>query len=138
VADIDTSLISDYVDVIANCLQKDLHSAEILTLLEIMLKIYRKYPEKMNTAIPGLFVCLRNIDATVRENAYFILESIAMLHPEFFKDHTKDLNLALGGLNLDERIYACKIIKNIANKDPIIVVDSYESLSYLEKQPSFP
>jgi DNA integrity scanning protein DisA with diadenylate cyclase activity len=132
VADTDTGLISDYVDVIASCLKKDLHSAEILNLLEIMLKIYRKYPEKMNTAVPGLFVCLRNIDATVRENAYFILESIAMLHPEFFKGHTKELNLALGGLNLDERIYSCKIIKNIANKDPMIVVDSYEILSYLE------
>lgn len=132
VADIDTGLISDYVDVIASCLKKDLHSAEILTILEIILKIYRTYPEKTNTSVPGLFVCLRNIDATVRENAYFILESIAVLHPEFFKGHTKELKLALGGLNLDERIYACKIIKNIANKDPNIVEDLYELLSYLE------
>ncbi len=132
VADIDTGLISDYVDVIASCLQKDLHTGEILNLLEIMLKIYRKYPEKMSIAVPGLFVCLRNIDATIRENAYFILESIAMLHPEFFKGRTKELNQALGGLNLDERIYACKIIKNIAYKDPKMVEDSYEILSYLE------
>ena len=132
VADTDTGLISDYVDVIAGCLKKDLRSAEILTILEIILKIYRTYPEKMNTSVPGLFVCLRNIDATVRENAYFILESIAVLHPEFFKGHTKELKLALGGLNLDERIYACKIIKNIANKDPTIVEDLYELLSYLE------
>jgi DNA integrity scanning protein DisA with diadenylate cyclase activity len=132
VADTDTGLISDHVDVIASCLQKDLHTGEILNLLEIILKIYRIYPEKMSITVPGLFVCLRNIDATVRENAYFILESIAMLHPEFFKGSTKELNLALGGLNLDERIYACKIIKNIANKYPKIVEDSYESLSYLE------
>lgn len=132
VSDTDTEFISDYVEVIAGCLQKDLHTAEILNTLEIILKIFKKYPEKMKIAVPGLFVCLRNIDATVRENAYFILESIALLQPEFFKGHTKELNLALGGLNLDERIYACRIIKNIANKDPYIVEDSYESLSYLE------
>ncbi len=132
VADIDTGLISDYLDVIVSCLQKNLHTAELLNALEIILKIYRTNPEKMNIAVPGLFVCLRNIDANVRDNAYVILESIAMLHPEFFKDHTKELNLALGGLNLDERIYACKLIKNIANKDPKIVEDSYEVISYLE------
>jgi DNA integrity scanning protein DisA with diadenylate cyclase activity len=132
VADTDPGLISDYVDVIASCLQKDLHTGEILNALEIILKIYKKYPEKMNIAVPGLFVCLRNIDATVRENAYFILESIAMLHPEFFKGRTKELNLALGGLNLDERIYSCKLIQKIANQDPKVVEDSYEILSYLE------
>lgn len=132
VADIDAGSISEHVNVIAGCLQKDLHTPEILTILETLLEIYRQYPEKMNTAVPGLFVCLRNLDATVRENSYFILEAIAVLHPEFFKGHTKELNQALGGLNLDERIYACRIIKNIANKDPYIVEDLYDVLYYLE------
>jgi len=50
-----------------------------------MLKIFKEYPEKMKIAVPGLFVCLRNIDETVRENAYFILESIAMIHPNSSK-----------------------------------------------------
>jgi DNA integrity scanning protein DisA with diadenylate cyclase activity len=132
VADTDIGIISDSIDMIARCLQKDLHRGEILKALEIMLKIYQKHPEKMKPAIPGLFVCLRNMNVTVRENAYFLLASIAMLHPEFFKGRTKELNLALNGLNLDERIYACKIIKNIADKDSKIVEDAYDILSYLE------
>ena len=133
VADKDIGIISDSVDVIGSCLKKDLQTGEILKTLEIMLKIYRKYPEKIEIAVPGLLVCLRNMNVTVRENAYFLLGPIALLHPEFFKDRTKELNLALNGLNLDERIYACKIINNIANKDPKIVEGAYDILSYLEK-----
>jgi DNA integrity scanning protein DisA with diadenylate cyclase activity len=132
VADKDTGIISDSVNVIASCLQKDLHAGEILKVLEIMLKIYRKHPEKMDIAVPGLLVSLRNMNVTVRENAYYLLGSIAILHPEFFRGHTRELNLALNGLNLDERIYACKIIKNIADKDPTIVEDAYDILSYLQ------
>lgn len=132
VADKETGMISDSVDVIGKCLKKDLQAGEILNTLEIMQKINRKYPEKMNTAVPGLFISLRNMNGTVREKANFVLSSISILHPEFFKGHIKELNLALNGLNLDERIYACKIIKNIANRDPTIVKDMYETLSYLE------
>ncbi|MCZ7357702.1 MAG: diadenylate cyclase [Candidatus Methanoperedens sp.] len=132
VADKDTGIISDSVNLIASCLQKDLHTGEILKTLEIMHKIYQKHPEKMNIAVPGLLLSLRNMNVTVRENAYYLLGSIAILHPEFFKGHTRELNLALNGLNLDERIYACKIIKNIADKDPTIVEDAYDILSYLQ------
>lgn len=137
VADKDIGILSGSVDVIAGCLQKDLPTGEILKALEIMLKIYQKHPGKMDIAVPGLLVSLRNMNVTVRENAYYLLRSIAILHPEFFKGRTKELNLALNGLNLDERIYACKIIKNIADKDPKIVEDAYDVLSYLEsKHPS--
>lgn len=131
-ADKETGMISDSVDAIGNCLKKDLQTGEILNALEIMHNINRKYPEKMNTAVPGLFMSLRNMNGTVREKANSVLSSISILHPEFFKGHTKELNLALNGLNLDERIYACKIIKNIANRDPSIVKDTYETLSYFE------
>lgn len=132
VADKETGMISDSVDVIGKCLKKDLQTVEILNTLEIMHKINRKYPEKMNTAVPGLFMSFRNMNVNVREKANSVLSSISILHPEFFKGHTKELNLALNGLNLDERIYACKIIKNIANRDPAIVKETYETLSYLE------
>jgi len=131
-ADKETGMISDSVDAFGKCLKKDLQTGDILNTLEIMHNINRKYPEKMNTAVPGLFMSLRNMNGTVREKANSVLSSISILHPEFFKAHTKELNLALNGLNLDERIYACKIIKNIANRDPTIVKDMYETLSYLE------
>ncbi|MDP3105517.1 MAG: hypothetical protein Q8M95_13035, partial [Candidatus Methanoperedens sp.] len=131
-ADKETGMISDSIDAIGNCLKKDLQTGEILNTLEIMHNINRKYPEKMNTAVPGLFMSLRNMNGTVREKANSVLSSISILHPEFFKAHTKELNLALNGLNLDERINACKLIKNIANRDPSIVKDTYETLSYFE------
>ena len=131
-ADKDIELISGSVDLIAGCLQKDLHAGELLKALEIILKIYQKHPEKMNIAVPGLLVCLRNINASVRENAYFLLGYISILHPEFFKNNIKELDMALNGLNLDGRIYACKIIKNIAEKDPKIVENAYDALSYLQ------
>lgn len=132
VADKDIDIISDSVDVISSFLQKDLQTGEILKTLEIMLKIYQGHPEKMNIAVPRLLACLRNMNPTVRENAYFLLASIAMPHPELFKGHTRELNLALNGLNTDERSYACKLIKKIAEKDPDIVKDTYEVLSDLK------
>lgn len=132
VADKDIGIMLGSVDTIAGCLQKDLHAGELLKALEIMLKIYQKQPEKMNIAVPGLLVCLRNMNPAVRENAYFLLGYISIIHPEFFRGHMKELDLALNGLNLDGRMYACKIIKNIAEKDPKIVESAYDALSYLQ------
>ncbi|MCX9015102.1 MAG: diadenylate cyclase [Candidatus Methanoperedens sp.] len=134
VADKDIGTISGSVDVFADFLQKNLNPAELQNVLGIILKIYQTHPGKMNnTAVPRLLVCLRNMNATVREKAYFLLASIAIPHPEFFKGRSNELKQALNGLNVDERIYACKIIKKIADKDPKIVEDTYDLLAYLEK-----
>lgn len=134
VADKDIGTVSGSVDVFTGSLQKNLNPAELQKVLEIILKIYQTHPGKMNnTAVPRLLACLRNMNATVREKAYFLLAFIAIPHPEFFKGRSNELKLALNGLNVDERIYACKIIKKIADKDPKIVEDTYDLLAYLEK-----
>ncbi|MFU8766420.1 MAG: DNA integrity scanning protein DisA nucleotide-binding domain protein [Candidatus Methanoperedens sp.] len=133
-ADKDIGIISDSTDVFTCCLQKSLKPVELRNVLEIIFKIYETHPGKMNiSAVPVLLVCLRNMNAAVREKAYFPLISIALAHPEFFKGYSKELKLALNGLNVDERIYACKIIQSIADEYPNIVEDTYELLLYLEK-----
>lgn len=120
------------IDVIVNCLQKkNLQEDSILNILEILLRITQKYPERMGDAVPELLMCLENTNITVREKAYFLLALLAITHSEFFRGRSKNLIRILNGLNLNERILTCKLIKKIAEKDRTIVMDTYEILEDL-------
>ena len=132
VADKDMKIISGYINEFASCLKKNIPPDEILKVHGIILKIFYEYPDNMKPVVPGLLVGLSNMNLSVRENAYSLLSSIAISHPEFFKSHAKDLERSLNGLNVDERIYSCKLITKIADKYPKILEDTYDTLSYLE------
>ena len=127
--------LADYsVDFIVGCMQKskkDFHSDSMVKILEILLKITERYPERMEIAVPELLMCLQNISATIREKAYFILALLAITHHEFFVGHSKEIVRHLNGLNLDERIYACKLIRIIAEKDHKIIENTYDILDDL-------
>jgi len=127
--------LADYsVDLIVGCMpksKKDLHSDVMVKILEILLKITERYPERMEIAVHDLFKCLQNINVTIREKAYFILALLAITHPEFFIGHSKEIIRHLNGLNLDERIYTCKLIKIIAEKDHKIIENTYDILDDL-------
>ncbi len=133
-AEKDIEMVADSESVIVGCIrrwEKDLQEDCMLNFLEILLKIYQKYPERMNIAVSELFMCLENASAIVREDAYFLLALLTATHPEFFRGRSKELIRVLNGLNVDERIYACRLIKKLAEKDPIMVADTYDVLEDL-------
>ncbi len=127
-------LAADSLDAILCCIRKgkkELCEDLLLSSIEILARICQKYPERMSSAVPELFACLENISTTVREKAYFLLALIAVMQPCFFRGRSKELIRVLNGLNMDERIYACRLIKRIADKDPKIVEDTFNVLEDL-------
>ena len=131
VADNDIGAASKSFGVVAACLRKDLKKEEMIITLDIIYKISKNYPDLMGTAVPELINCLQNIDSSVREKAYFLLAPLADGHPEFYENRSKDLIRALNGLNVDARIYACRLIGKIAEKNPAVVKDTYDDLKYM-------
>ncbi len=127
--------LEDYsIDVIVNCMKKrkeDLREESITWILEILLRITQRYPERMGVAVPELLTCLKNTSIKVRVKAYFLLALLAITNHEFFRGRSRNLIQVLNGLNLDERIKACRLIKKIAEKDRTIVADTYEVLEDL-------
>lgn len=120
------------IDFIVESMQKkNLHEDSILNILEILLRITQKHPERMGAAVPELLMCLENTNIMVREKAYFLLALLAITHNEFFRGRSKNLIRVLNGLNLNERIQTCRLIKKIAEKDRTIVADTYEILEDL-------
>ena len=122
------------VDVIVNCMQErknDLRENGLLKILEILSKITQKSPERMKIAVPELFICLENTNPKSREIAHFILSIIAAAHHEFFKGRSKEIIRVLNGLYVDERIYACRLLKQLAENDQTIVNDTHDLLEDL-------
>jgi hypothetical protein len=122
------------VDVIVNCMQErknDLRENGSLKILEILSKITQKYPQRMRIAVPGLLIGLENTDIKCREMAYFMLSILAAAHHEFFKGRSKEIIRALNGLYVDERIYTCRLIKQLAVNDQTLVDDMHDILEDL-------
>ncbi len=122
------------VDVIVSCMRdrrNDLHENSMLNILEILSKIAPKYPERMKIAVPELIIALESTNTQSRDISYFMLSILAATHHEFFKDRSKEIIRVLNGLNLDERIYAIKLTRQLAEKEPAIVADTYDLLEDL-------
>jgi hypothetical protein len=134
VADEEPELVADSLDAIMSCIrrgEKEFPEDWILGSLDILIKISQKSPERMSTAVSDLLMCLENINAAIREKSYFLLALLAIMKPGIFRGHSKELVRVLNGLNIDERIYACRLIKKIAERDPEIVEDTYDVLEDL-------
>lgn len=134
IAEKEPELVAGSLDAIMNCIrrgEKEFPEDWILDSLDILIKISQKCPERMGVAVPDLIMCLENISAAIREKSYFLLALLAIMKPEIFRGHSKELVRVLNGLNIDERIYACRLIKKIAERDPKIVEDTYDVLEDL-------
>jgi hypothetical protein len=133
-AEKEPELVADSLDAIMSCIrkgEKEIPQDWIPGSLDILFKISLKYPEKMSIAISDLVMCLENISASAREKCYFLLALLAIMKPGVFRGHSKELLRVLNGLNIDERIYACRLIKKIAESDPEIVESTYDVLEDL-------
>jgi len=119
------------VDIFVSCMKErknDLRFYGMLEILEILSKITQKYPERMKIAVPELLICLENTNAKSRDISYFMLSILAVAHHEFFKGHSKEIIRVLNGLYVDERKYACRLIKQLAQKEQTIATDTYDIL----------
>lgn len=133
-ADKDIDLLVGSIDAIVGSLKKwrnDFREDWKIKALDVLLKIDRKYPEKMGRAVPELLECLENTNPRVREKSYFLLSLLAATHPEFFRDRSKDITRYLNGLYEDERIYSCRLIRKIADRDPAPVKHTLDILDDL-------
>lgn len=122
-------IVSDSLEMIIELLkyrEKELNENEWLPTLELLIKIYHGYPEKIKIAVPGLLTALGNSNPDIRAEAFFLLILIATNNPDYFKDHSKELIRVLSGINIDERINGCKIIGKIAERNPEIVEKTYD------------
>ncbi len=134
VAEKDFDLVSGCLDDIMGCIwrrEKEYSEDWILGSLDILIKIYEKYPERIGFVVSDLIMYLENISASAREKSYYLLALLAILQPGVFSGHSKELIRVLNGLNIDERIYACRLIKKIAESDPKIVESTYDVLEDL-------
>jgi hypothetical protein len=135
IAEKEPELVAGSLDAIMSCIrrgEKEFPEDWILDSLDILIKISQKCPERMGVAVPDLIMCLENISTAIREKSYFLLALLAIMKPEIFRGHSKELVRVLNGLNIDERIYACRLIKKIAERDPKIVEDTYDVLEDLQ------
>lgn len=133
-AENDPGLAVDSIDAIVSCMQRGkqgFHKDLILNALEILSKISLEYPERMGIVVPELLGCLENISTKVRNSAYLLLDDIAVTQSEFFLGRSKELIRVLNSLNVDARISACSLIKNVSATNPMFVKDTYDVLEDL-------
>ncbi|MCL7413990.1 MAG: hypothetical protein M8353_10325 [ANME-2 cluster archaeon] len=141
IAETETDLLVNSTDAFINIIQipddNALDNNSILISLDILSIIVSLYPELMQPAVPALLKKMRSSNSQIRSASYYILDIISKSHPDFFSNHTLDLIRSLNGLNIDERVYATKLIGEIAKYSPNVIDDSYEVLNDLaSKHPS--
>jgi len=131
IAEKDPALIGNSIDAVIVSMKKwkqEYHVNWKLKTFEVLFKIYHTNPEEMGGAIPELFKCLENSSLKIRGNAYNLLYLLAATQSELFKGHSKYLVRALNGLYEEERIHACSLIKKIAQQNPTLIEDAYDTL----------
>ncbi|HIH43571.1 MAG TPA: hypothetical protein HA257_00380 [Candidatus Methanoperedenaceae archaeon] len=112
--------------------KKEMGYEGLIYALEFLSLVYTREPEKIKTTLVELFSCLRNMNEGVRKRAYNLLSVIAVNSPEVFKGHSIELKRSILGLNTDERVYACRLARILADTDQSVVEDLYEILKDVE------
>ncbi|MDP3103710.1 MAG: hypothetical protein Q8M95_03790 [Candidatus Methanoperedens sp.] len=133
-AENDLRLAADSIDAITSCMQRakeGFHEELLLNALEILSGIYQEYPECMGIAVPELLGCMENISPKVRNRAYLVLDALTFTRSEFFLGRSKELIRVLNSLNVDARILACSLIRNVSAINPMFVKDTYNVLEEL-------
>lgn len=134
IAEMDPDLLANSVDVLINLIQTPDDILDIngtLKAMDILSILAANNPELMASAVHPLLKSLNSSNSHIRSASYYILDIIAKPHPEFFSNYTLDLIRSLHGLNIDERVYAARLIGEVASASPDIVHESYEVLNDL-------
>lgn len=135
IAETEPDLLANSADAFIKLIQMPddgtLDNNSTLIALDILSIIVAGYPEVMQPAVPALLKKMKSSNSNIRSATYYILDIISKTNPEFFSDHTPDLIRSLNGLNVDERIYAARLIGEIANSSPKVIDESYDILNDL-------
>ncbi|MCL7415931.1 MAG: hypothetical protein M8349_07750 [ANME-2 cluster archaeon] len=135
IAEIEPELLANSADAIIKIIQMSeedgLDNNSILTALDILSILASGYPQLMEPVVSVLLRKMKNPNSQIRSATYYILDIISKSYPEFYSDHTLDLIRSLHGLNIDERVYAVRLIGEIARYSPKVIDESYDVLSAL-------
>ena len=101
----------------------------ILKTMDILGMIASRYPEMMQLSVKTLLNKLNNPNRQIRSASFYILNSIAKSHPEYFSNYTMDLIRSLHSPHNDERLYTARLIGDIANI-PFNLINEMGELAY--------
>jgi hypothetical protein len=134
IAEVEPDLFANSSDTIIGILEfpeKSLDINYILKTIDILGIIAYRYPELMQPSVKIFLQMLKNSNSQIRSASFYILDMIAKPYPEYFSNYTLDLIRSLHGLHIDERLYATRLIGDVARISPDLIDESFEVLSDL-------
>ncbi|MCD4842034.1 MAG: hypothetical protein K8R08_08570 [Methanosarcinales archaeon] len=134
IAEVEPDLLANSSDAIIRILEFPEDSLDInyiLKTIDILGMIASRYPELMQPSVKIFLQKLDNPNSQIRSASFYILDLIAKPYPEYFLNYTLDLIRSLHGLHIDERLYATRLIGDIALISPDLIDESRGVLSDL-------
>jgi len=134
IAEVEPDLLANSSDAIIRILEFPEDSLDInyiLKTIDILGMIASRYPELMQPSVKIFLQKLDNPNSQIRSASFYILDLIAKPYPEYFLNCTLDLIRSLHGLHIDERLYATRLIGDIALISPDLIDESRGVLSDL-------
>jgi predicted regulator of Ras-like GTPase activity (Roadblock/LC7/MglB family) len=134
IAEVEPDLLANSSDAIIRILEFPEDSLDInyiLKTIDILGMIASRYPELMQPSVKIFLQKLNNPNSQIRSASFYILDLIAKPYPEYFLNYTLDLIRSLHGLHIDERLYATRLIGDIALISPDLIDESRGVLSDL-------
>ncbi len=134
IAEVEPDLLANSSDVIIRILEFPEDSLDInyiLKTMDVLGIIASRYPELMRPSVKILLQKLNNSNSQIRSASFYILDLIAKPYPEYFSNCTLDLIRSLHGLHIEERLYATRLIGDVARISPNVIDESYDVLNDL-------
>ncbi len=134
IAEVEPDLLANSSDVIIRILEfpeENLDINYILKTMDVLGIIASRYPELMRPSVKILLQKLNNSNSQIRSASFYILDLIAKPYPEYFSNCTLDLIRSLHGLHIEERLYATRLIGDVARISPNVIDESYDVLNDL-------
>lgn len=131
IAEVDPDLLANSSDAIIRILEFPEDSLDInyiLKTIDILGMIAFRYPELMQPSVKLFLQKLNNSNSKIRSASFYILDLIVKPYPEYFSNYTLDLIRSLHGLHIDERLYATRLIGDVAMISPDLIDESREVL----------
>ncbi len=134
IAEVEPDLLANSSDAIIRILEfpeENLDTNYILKTMDVLGIIASRYPELMRPSVKILLQKLNNSNSQIRSASFYILDLIAKPYPEYFSNCTLDLIRSLHGLHIEERLYATRLIGDVARFSPNVIDECYDVLNGL-------
>ncbi len=134
IAEVEPELLANSSDAITRILEFPEDSLDInymLKTMDILGMIASRYPELMQPSVKIFLQKLNNSNTHIRSASFYILDLVVKPYPEYFLNYTLDLIRSLHSLHIDERLYATRLIGDVARISPNLIDESRKVLSDL-------